>query len=484
MYEKECVPYAPMLIESMRALGYSFPTAIADLIDNSISAGAKNISIITNPGDNPFLIIIDDGCGMDNGELYEAMRYGSSDPNEYRDENDLGRFGLGLKSASLSQCRNLVVVSKCNSELNSYSWNLDYVVEKGSWLLKGYNQNEINNMPYIDKLNSLSHGTYVYLDDFDKIKHQTTDVATTFNRFLNDMIEHLSLVFHRFLEDGLKIDVNGIEIKPKDPFLTGHKATQRKREKTFAIDGQIITLKPYILPHVSKLSDMDLMKVGGKERLKNDQGFYIYRNKRLIIWGTWFRLERKEELNKLARVRVDIPNSLDYMWSIDVKKSTATLPDKIKRQMYNAVYESVLTSEKIHTFRGKKERPNDDIDYVWDRVKVRDGYSYVLNRDLPLLKMLIDSLDDKQYKLLNNFLNTIETTFPSQTIYIDGAKGNLEHEDVNVEEIWDQLQENIQYVKDNNMDVKKFYEMFLNSEPYCKIDEIKDRINKEMLKYE
>ena len=195
-------------------------------------------------------------------------------------------------------------------------------------------------------------------------------------------------------------------------------------------------------------------------------------------------MERKEELNKLARVRVDIPNSLDYMWSIDVKKSTATLPDKIKRQMYNAVYESVLTSEKIHTFRGKKERPNDDIDYVWDRVKVRDGYSYVLNRDLPLLKMLIDSLDDKQYKLLNNFLNTIETTFPSQTIYIDGAKGNLEHEDVNVEEIWDQLQENIQYVKDNNMDVKKFYEMFLNSEPYCKIDEIKDRINKEMLKYE
>ena len=124
-------------------------------------------------------------------------------------------------------------------------------------------------------------------------------------------------------------------------------------------------------------------KVKGQRQIKKRSGFYVYRNKRLIIWGTWFRLERKDELNKLARVMVDIPNSLDYMWSIDIKKSTATLPDIIRRNMYNAVYESVLSSESVHTYRGRKEKKKDDIDYIWERVKVRDGYEYVINRQIP-----------------------------------------------------------------------------------------------------
>ena len=107
MFDKECVPFAPALIESMRSLGYSFSSAVADLLDNSISAKANTIHIISEPSIDPFMIIFDDGCGMTNSELYEAMRYGSSNPLETRSEDDLGRFGLGLKSASLSQCRKL-----------------------------------------------------------------------------------------------------------------------------------------------------------------------------------------------------------------------------------------------------------------------------------------------------------------------------------------------------------------------------------------
>ena len=119
MFEQECIPFAPSLIESMRSLGYSFPSAIADLIDNSISANAKRIDIISDPGTNPYLIILDDGTGMSPERLYEAMRYGSTNPLETRDENDLGRFGLGLKSASLSQCRKLVVVTKQNKDVQN-----------------------------------------------------------------------------------------------------------------------------------------------------------------------------------------------------------------------------------------------------------------------------------------------------------------------------------------------------------------------------
>ncbi len=489
MFEQECVPFAPALIESMRSLGYSFSSAIADLIDNSISAGAKNIDIIAEPGSNPSLIILDDGCGMSQDKLYEAMRYGSSNPLDDRDENDLGRFGLGLKSASLSQCRRLVVISKQKNKLSAFSWDLDYVIEKKTWMLKGFSEDEIDKYPEIEKLKALKHGTYVYLSEFDRIKEGTGNLSETFNKCLDDMIDHLALVFHRFLEEDLVIRVNNLTVEGRDPFLSYHKATQIKKETPVYINGEKIVLKPYILPHISKLDNDDLEKVGGKESLRTNQGFYVYRNRRLIIWGTWFRLERKDELNKLARVRVDIPNSLDYMWSIDIKKSTATLPDIIKKNMYSAVYESVLSSENVHTYRGRKEKKNDDVEYIWERVKVRDGYEYVINRDVPQIKMLEETLDDAQVKMLNSVIKTLEISYPVAALYVDAAKGNIESSKTDdakkeVEEVWDDLQIQIEYVKNNNLAVLAYYKAFLKAEPYCKYKEITDRIQEEIKKYE
>ena len=169
MLHKESIPFAPTLIESMRSLGYSFESAIADLIDNSVSASAKKIDIFFQSAINPYLIIIDDGCGMSPKELEEAMRYGSRNPLEQRMENDLGRFGLGLKSASLSQCRELIVISKKNNCLSCFSWNIDYVIENGAWYLIQYNINEINQLPYFDEINQKANGTYVLLREFDRV---------------------------------------------------------------------------------------------------------------------------------------------------------------------------------------------------------------------------------------------------------------------------------------------------------------------------
>ena len=488
MFEQECVPFAPSLIESMRSLGYSFPSAIADLLDNSISARAKKITIVAEPNLNPSLVIFDDGCGMNQNELYEAMRYGSSNPLEERNEDDLGRFGLGLKSASLSQCRKLVVVSKKESQVCGYSWDLDYVMKKQSWMLKGFSGDEIHKYPYSELLDNVEHGTYIYLSEFDRIKEGTGNISETFNKCLDDMINHLALVFHRYIDEGLKIVVNGVEIESRDPFLLNHSATQRKRESSFHINGEKIVLKPYILPHLSKLTQDDLDKVGGKDRLRSDQGFYVYRNKRLIIWGTWFRLERKDELNKLARVMVDIPNSLDYMWSIDIKKSTATLPDIIRRNMYNAVYESVLSSESVHTYRGRKEKKKEDIDYIWERVKVRDGYEYVINRQIPQLKMLEETLDDKQIKMLERIIATLEESFPVSALYVDAAKGNIEEKKQDdsevVDYLWNELQVQMEYVKNNNLHLFEYYNMFMKVEPYCNYKEITQRIQEEIAKYE
>lgn len=487
MFKRECVPFAPALIESMRSLGYSFPAAIADLIDNSISAHATDIEIYSDPGVDPFLIILDNGHGMDKNEIYEAMRYGSTNPLENRREDDLGRFGLGMKSASLSQCRKFVVVSKKEDKLNAYSWDLDYVIESKAWMLKGYSEEEISLLPMIDLLMDKKNGTYIRLSDFDRIKESTGNINETFNKYLEETINHLSLVFHRFIDEGLNIYVNGVRVEAKDPFLMHHRATQRKRESSFYINGEKITLKPFILPHMSKLSQDDLDKVGGKDRMRNDQGFYVYRNKRLIIWGTWFRLERKDELNKLARVMVDIPNSLDYMWSIDIKKSTASLPDIMKKNMYNAVYESVVSSEAVHTYRGRKEKKDRDIEYVWEKIKVREGYEYQINRKIPQLELLEANLDESEIKLLNSLLNTIESAFPVQALYVDVAKGKIEEkkEDAGLlEKIWDDLQNQIDYVKKNNLPLKEYYTMFMRVEPYCNHKEIVERIKEEIKKYD
>lgn len=284
MFDKECIPFAPALIESMRSLGYSFPAAIADLVDNSVSAGAKRIDIIAHPGLDPDLIILDDGHGMNQDKLYEAMRYGSTNPLEERDENDLGRFGLGLKSASLSQCRKLVVVSKQQELICSYSWDLDYVLKKGQWILRGYSASEVTGFPEIYRLMALEHGTYIYLSDFDRVKEGTGNISETFNKYLSDMEDHLALVFHRFIdEDGLTIALNNLKIEARDPFLSYHSATQRKKEIPIYVNDDKVVLKPFILPHLSKLNQEDLDKIKGKKDHAADIIGIIYDSGNLVV---------------------------------------------------------------------------------------------------------------------------------------------------------------------------------------------------------
>ena len=489
MFDKECIPFAPSLIESMRSLGYSFPAAIADLIDNSVGAQATQIELLSTPGSDPYLIIMDNGCGMNQEKLYEAMRYGSRNPLEEREPNDLGRFGLGLKSASLSQCRRLIVVTRQDGVTSCFSWDIDYVLTTGAWMLKGYSEQEILSFPEIERFLERDNGTYVYLSEFDRIKEGTGNIAETFNKCLNETASHLALVFHRFIEDGLVITLNNLPIKARDPFLSGNPARQKKKSIPIYINEQKILLTPYILPHLSKLSQEDLDKLGGKENLRNEQGFYVYRNRRLIIWGTWFRLERKDELNKLARVQVDIPNTLDYMWSIDVKKSTATLPDIIKKNMYAAVYESVLSSEAVHTYRGRKGKKDKDEEYIWERIKIRDRYKYTINRKIPQLKMLSDTLDEQQTKIMEALLKTLEEAFPSSALYVDMAKGSVEEKPAVEEQemnnqLWYELQEQIDYIVQNGLPVVKYLKAFMKVEPYCNHASVIERIQKEIAKYE
>ena len=135
MKEISSPPAASALMESTRCIGYSFESAMADIIDNSISANAGNIWITSIPDEDPYVSILDDGEGLSSTELQEAMRYGS-DPGAERSSDDLGRFGLGMKMASLSQCRVLTVISKIGNDFSSCRWDLDRVNETNQWTLQ------------------------------------------------------------------------------------------------------------------------------------------------------------------------------------------------------------------------------------------------------------------------------------------------------------------------------------------------------------
>ena len=454
-------------------MGYSFDTAIADLIDNSVSAQAKHIKILLDPSDDPQLIIFDDGKGMSSASLQEALRFGSRGPADTRDEFDLGRFGLGLKSASLSQCRRLVVVSKYDGKLSCFSWDLDEVIKSGEWSVLEYSQEEIGQLPSIELFNLVESGTYVLLQNFDRIAESSHDVKKTLDGLIETAEDHLALVFHRIItEDKVSIIINGRPIEPRDPFLENHKSTQRLREQSINIDEKKITLQPYILPHRSKLTKEDLRKVGGADDLRTNQGFYIYRCKRLIIWGTWFRLLSKEELNKLARVKVDIPNSLDEIWSIDVKKSTANLPDKIRKNLYGSIKESVFGSKKVIEYRGKLHR-DEDVSYIWQRTADREGgVAYTINRNLPQIQLLTNSLDQVGYRVLETLLQNVENNFPASSVYLDVADGELRTVSDDTAKMKDDLETQLQYASRLGLSRDELLSVLLKTEPYSTNEEL------------
>ncbi len=441
MESKILLPYAPILVESTRSIGYSFESALADIIDNSIGKKANEIKVYFSSQDPQYIAVVDNGTGMSEEELESAMRYGSKSSLDARDKDDLGRFGLGLKTASLSQCRKLTVITKKDGKCNAACWDLDHIIQKKDWSLICYSNEEAMNLPYAGFLKDYDSGTIVIWQIFDRIVDGSANPQKVFDEKIETARSHVSLVFHRYLDNEaignrVKIFFNNEQIEPTDPFLTTNAATQPLTEQTLRIDGSIIRVKPYILPFASKVSAKDKKKLGELSDLRSNQGFYIYRNKRLIIWGTWFRLIKAQELNKLARIRVDIPNTLDSIWEIDIKKSTASLPDVIKRNLVAVVENSIGRSERVYKYRGRTAS-RDKLQHVWETIENRGKFQYQINREMPLYKMLEDSLDDTTRGYLDSFVKALEDAFPYGDVYYRLAKdentidrSGMEFEDV------------------------------------------------------
>lgn len=418
-------PSAACLSASLRDLGYSLETAIADLIDNSISADATDIQIFCDVSRNPpVLVIADNGRGMDDAEIIAAMRHGSADPRKARGPKDLGRFGLGLKTASFSQCRRLTVVSSRNGVRAGAEWNLALLEDEDDWFISILEPDEIDALPFVKTLDDT--GTIVLWRDLDRLFEDETGHKR--DEIVNEKIavveRHLSLVFHRFLSGDVKgrkkiaIRINGHPITAFDPFCRRNSATQMLPEETVWIGDDPVQMQPYILPHHSRLTASEYDFYQDRSDFISNQGAYVYRNGRLMAWGDWFRLVPKGEATKLARVQIDFPNSLDEAWTIDIKKSRARPPHAVRERLRQIISKITARSVVVHRGRGQKLF-QETLAPMWERYADHGGIRFAINMQHPLIQSLDAKLDVEDVRSLHVILDSIAASLPVEMIYSD-----------------------------------------------------------------
>lgn len=461
--------------------------AIADIIDNSISAHAKNIYF--DAGINPdtgskYIMVSDDGNGLSEEELVKSLRMGSIDPLKERDRSDLGRFGLGLKTASFSHCRKLTVASKTSvSEVSLRQWDLDYIREKNDWCLK---HPDISEYPVIsEKMSSMSHGTIVLWENIDRLgkkiipDENIRDDSKEFGKYIKRVNRHLEMVFHRYLEDEdftLYLS-DGLKAEPWDPFM-------RDLSTPLPSESHIlgIVVRPYILPHRSKLTDKQYDDAKGPlGSWGRAQGFYVYREKRLIMPGTWLGIQgfTKSRDTDLARIELIFSNRDDADWMLDVKKTTVRIPEKYRSDIGRIAKIALEQSRKVRSYRGKvsrREHPG-DYKFLWDMDKSRGGeVRYRINRNHPLIENILENPDTVSKEEIITILRMIEETVPVQGIIhqdmLDPDSVPEPFCDVEKEEILKMLDDTVRLMNIDTMSKEQICDILLNMEPFSEYKEL------------
>lgn len=427
----EAAPSAAALIESLRGVGYTPAAAIADLLDNSITAGAGRAWLNMQwAGASSRVALLDDGEGMEEAELVAAMRPGSRSPRDSRQPGDLGRFGLGLKTASFSQARRLTVATKKTGCVSIRRWDLDHVVAVDEWqLLHGtHPQTE---PALLESLVTLDHGTLVIWENLDRLLGQGIEhdvgAADRFYALCENVERHLAMVFHRFLElprPTLALYMNGrterSRVKGWDPFLRNHGATWSSPVEIIRSTEGPAEIQGYVLPHQDRLSPVEFGEAGGPEGWLAQEGFYVYRNMRLLSSGGWMdlgspRAWTREEPYKLARIRVDITNAQDSSWRVDIKKSAVHPPDGIRSRLRDLAERVREQARRVFVYRGSPARRT-TVDAPVERLWVGGGNAnvYRIDRNNPLVAAARDNAD-----LVEALLVAIERSVPVQRIWLD-----------------------------------------------------------------
>lgn len=366
----ELIPSARRLIRSLRDIGYEFEDAVADIIDNSIEAQATSITVnLIFAGEESYLTIADNGIGMTSKQIQEALRFGSE--RNYLEE-DLGRFGLGLKTASLSQCEKLTVSSRRGEErarINSYSWDLNHIEFYNKWEILKEDTNSLKD-EVITHLHNTT-GTVITWEKLGRLmgyKYPEGEYAKKQSiNIIEGLKNHLGMIFHKFLSGEVKnkrisIYVNNEKVLPWDPYARGESETQIISSQIIPIEFNRkkfdIKIEPFILPPQSLFSSSKAhQNAGGPGKWNKQQGFYIYRAHRIIQAGGWSGLRTADEHTKLIRIALHVPPEVDELFKVNVAKKHASLPRDLKAKLIDIIIPIVLLGQN----RYRENSSNSDV---------------------------------------------------------------------------------------------------------------------------
>ena len=364
---RSLTPSAARLTMSLRDIGYDFPAAVADLVDNSISAGARRVDIVVEfDGSASRVFIADDGSGMTTYGVHEALRFGSRRGYE---AGDLGRYGLGLKTASLSQARKITVVSQrqgaSSPRTTARTLDLDLIVQLDDWIVVDPGRTEEVNQAR--GMVSDEGGTVVLWESLDRVLPEQNPEGGWARRRIDALTlktsAHMAMVFHRFLSgelgEPLVITVNGEKLRPWDPFAPGEDARQELPRRSFEITvGDVsgdVSLRRFVLPSRDEFSSQaEFEKLSGPLKWNRQQGLYIYRANRLVQWGGWGGIRGIDEHTKLGRAALDFTTDLDAIFQVNVAKMRVTLPAELRPMLERPLTELCLRADDAYRKTSKR----------------------------------------------------------------------------------------------------------------------------------
>jgi hypothetical protein len=335
----QLLPNYAKLDKALRAVGYSFETAVADLLDNSIDAKAQNIRIrfVVDSEKYLSLAILDDGTGMDAARLRTAMTYGADEDMEIE---RLGKFGLGLKLASLSQAKSLLVITTDNGrDIHGMAWAEEGVSKGFECEILDKEECKLVAFNSFPRFPFKKTWTLVLLEKLWRVGEGLGNPNQKAQELLESLKKHLGLVFHRYMRDhgsNLEIHIDTMEFDSKktgipqivealDPFGYSSAGAEGFPAEILMEGeaGNLFKITAHVWPPNSSSPNYRLH--GGAN---NRQGFYFYRKNRLIQGGGWNNLREIDSHLSLARVEIDISPRVDFAFGLDVKKSQIILPPK------------------------------------------------------------------------------------------------------------------------------------------------------------
>jgi hypothetical protein len=427
---ESATPNPSYLIKSISEQGYSLETSLADLIDNSLSADAKAVEILVDAGQEPFTAFIaDDGQGMNEEELRSCMQFPSASPDNTRRERDLGRFGLGMKTASFSQTHCLTVLSRKrgSKQFHGRSWNLK-ALETGEWRIIINTREEIEAL--IDNYQKLSGDSLATSGVFEPNTVVVWSGLRKFEQYLRQgnrrsalqkelsevTADHLSLVFHRFMNrkrDPIEIRLNNRKLEPFDPFPKKESDLRSLGKKYREFAGDVIHLEGCVLParSMDESSSWPNKWTTRNKSLTDMEGLYVYRQGRLILYGGWNGIMRKDQKLQLARMRVEIGNKVDHLFHLNVAKSQVIIPHDLKKAFEDYAEDIKKQARMEFHNRGSRQfigtRPT--AENLLNRIATSKGNLLQVNKAFPILRILESSLTEQQQSQLRVLLGMLQT---------------------------------------------------------------------------